>query len=160
MFRNYLKVALRNIRRNKLFSGINILGLAVGMACSIFILLWVQHERSYDKIHKNGDVQHVTFALTTPSSRSSWWWTGVEHHGLMNGKQQWREQFIDTNYFSFFNIPIVAGNPFRAADTANAVAMINEQAAHDMGYAEAEKAIGQLVTINNEKYTVTGIVKN
>src|SRR5688572_27520400 len=54
MFRNYLKVAFRNIRRNKLFSGINILGLAVGMACSIFILLWVQHERSYDKFHKNG----------------------------------------------------------------------------------------------------------
>ena len=55
MLKNYFKVAIRNIRRNKLFSAINILGLAVGMACSIFILLWVQHERSYDKFHTNGE---------------------------------------------------------------------------------------------------------
>src|SRR5687768_6258028 len=55
MLKNYFKVAIRNIRRNKLFSAINILGLAVGMACSIFILLWMQHERSFDKFHKNGE---------------------------------------------------------------------------------------------------------
>jgi putative ABC transport system permease protein len=55
MFRNYLKVAWRNLRRHKAFSLINILGLAIGMTCSIFILLWVQHETSYDKFHANAD---------------------------------------------------------------------------------------------------------
>src|SRR5579864_1753986 len=55
MFRNYFKIAFRNIVRHKAFATINIAGLAIGMACSIFILLWVQNELSYDKFHKNAD---------------------------------------------------------------------------------------------------------
>ncbi|MFC1725285.1 ABC transporter permease [candidate division KSB1 bacterium] len=53
MFRNYLKIALRNIKRQKVFSFINIGGLALGMACFILILLWVQNELSYDKFHND-----------------------------------------------------------------------------------------------------------
>ncbi len=55
MLRNYIKIALRNIRRHKGYSFINITGLAIGMACCILILLWVQDELSYDKFHKNAD---------------------------------------------------------------------------------------------------------
>ena len=51
MFKNYLKIAFRNIVRHKAFAAINIIGLAIGMACSIFILLWVQNEKSYDRFH-------------------------------------------------------------------------------------------------------------
>ncbi|MEO6731411.1 MAG: ABC transporter permease [Ferruginibacter sp.] len=54
MLQNYFKTAWRNIIRNKAFSGINILGLALGMACSLLILLWVQDERSVDNFHANG----------------------------------------------------------------------------------------------------------
>src|ERR1700730_4777804 len=53
MLKNYLKVAIRSLRRNKVFSLINITGLALGMACSLLILLWVQDERSVDGFHKN-----------------------------------------------------------------------------------------------------------
>ena len=49
MFRNYLTVALRNIVRHKLYSFINIAGLAVGLACAILIILFVRDELSYDK---------------------------------------------------------------------------------------------------------------
>ena len=55
MFKNYLKIAFRNIIRHKAYSTINILGLAIGMACSILILLWVQNELSYDRFHVNAD---------------------------------------------------------------------------------------------------------
>src|SRR5260370_20531705 len=55
MIKNYLKIAFRNIIRHKAFAAINIAGLAIGMTCSIFILLWVQNELSYDKFHKNAD---------------------------------------------------------------------------------------------------------
>ena len=55
MFKNYLKVALRNILQHKGYSLINIVGLAVGIACCILILLWVQDELSFDGFHKNGD---------------------------------------------------------------------------------------------------------
>ena len=55
MFRNYFKVALRNLVRHKAFSFINLLGLAVGMACCILILLFVRSELSYDRFHANAD---------------------------------------------------------------------------------------------------------
>ena len=51
MIKNYFKIALRNIIRHKVYSFINILGLAIGMSCTILILLWVQDELSYDRFH-------------------------------------------------------------------------------------------------------------
>src|ERR1700742_858894 len=59
MFRNYLKTAVRNLLRNKSFSVINILGLSLGMACSLLIFLWVQDERNTDKANANKDVYNV-----------------------------------------------------------------------------------------------------
>ena len=53
MIRNYIKTAWRNLRANKFYSVINISGLAVGLATGIMLLLWVQHERSYDKLHQH-----------------------------------------------------------------------------------------------------------
>jgi len=55
MLRNYFRIALRNILRHKAYSTINIAGLAIGMASSILILLWVQHELSFDRFHTNAD---------------------------------------------------------------------------------------------------------
>ncbi len=55
MFGNYLKIALRYLTRQKGYSFINITGLAIGMACAIFILLWVQDELNYDGFHENKD---------------------------------------------------------------------------------------------------------
>src|SRR4029078_12178791 len=54
MFKNYFKLAWRNLVRNKAFSAINILGLALGLACSLLIMLWVADERSVDNFHANG----------------------------------------------------------------------------------------------------------
>ena len=55
MFKNYLKIAWRNLWRNKSFSFINILGLTIGITCTILILLWVQDELNYDKFQANYD---------------------------------------------------------------------------------------------------------
>jgi putative ABC transport system permease protein len=55
MFKNYLKIAFRNLRKQKGFSLINISGLAIGMACCLLILLYVSDELSFDRFHKNGD---------------------------------------------------------------------------------------------------------
>lgn len=52
---NYIKIALRRIKRQKGYSFINIAGLAIGMTCCILIFIWVQHELSYDRFHKNSD---------------------------------------------------------------------------------------------------------
>jgi len=55
MFKNYLKIALRNLNRYKGYSFLNVIGLAIGMAVCILILLWLQDELSWDRFHKNGD---------------------------------------------------------------------------------------------------------
>ena len=55
MFKNYLTVAIRNLKRHKLYSAINILGLAVGMTSSILILLYIQNELRYDHHHEHAD---------------------------------------------------------------------------------------------------------
>ena len=81
MLRNYLTTALRQLRRNKLHAIINVLGLALGMACSALILLYVRHELSYDGYHEKGDriyrvaldhhgpeVDRVTLSLPPPLS--------------------------------------------------------------------------------------------
>src|SRR5258708_4273833 len=54
MLKNYLLIAWRNLRKSKGFSSINILGLALGMACSLLIALWVQDEQHVDAFHANG----------------------------------------------------------------------------------------------------------
>ena len=53
MLKNYFKIAFRNLFRNKVYSLINILGLCIGLACSILILLYVKDEVSYDRFHSN-----------------------------------------------------------------------------------------------------------
>src|SRR3982751_1396441 len=53
MFRNYFKTAFRNLRRNKVYSAINIIGLSLGLACAMLIMLYVKDEVSFDRFHKN-----------------------------------------------------------------------------------------------------------
>ena len=61
MFKNYFITALRNLWRNKVFSVINIVGLAFGITCSLLILLWVQDEYGVDSLHKNRDQLYVVY---------------------------------------------------------------------------------------------------
>ena len=61
MLKNYIRIAFRNLYRNKGFSMINIGGLAVGMASSVLILLWVQNEMSFDRFHKKNDRLYEVF---------------------------------------------------------------------------------------------------
>ncbi|MCK4764311.1 MAG: ABC transporter permease [Candidatus Aminicenantes bacterium] len=70
MFKHYLKIAFRNIIRNRLFTVLNVLGLAVSMACFILIFLWVQDEISYDKFHLNKDELYLI---------------NIKHPGDLNG---------------------------------------------------------------------------
>lgn len=117
-------------------------------------------ERFRESLLKQPGIQDITFGLTTPSSIRNWWWGSVKHHGLKDGEQQFRQQFTDTNYFRFFGIPVIAGRAFTQADTTAPVAMVNEQAAHDMGFLDASQALGQPVQLWGEQYTVSGIVKD
>ena len=63
MFNNYLKTALRNLWKNKAFSFINVMGLALGLACSLLIMLWVNDEYKVDAFHKNGQRLYSVYEM-------------------------------------------------------------------------------------------------
>jgi hypothetical protein len=69
MFKNYLKIAFRSLKKHKGYSFINISGLAIGMAVCILILMWVLNELSYDRFHENADrICRVTMDLEVGST--------------------------------------------------------------------------------------------
>ena len=61
MFKNYFKTTIRNLRKDKTYSLLNILGLALGIACSLLIFLWVQNELKIDAFHKNNNQLYTIF---------------------------------------------------------------------------------------------------
>src|SRR5258708_9534003 len=76
MLKNYFLTAIRNLRKNRGFSAINITGLALGMACSLLILLWVQDERSMDAFHRNGKNLYYIYERTVLGGKTeAWYWT-------------------------------------------------------------------------------------
>jgi len=67
MFKNYFKVALRNLWKNKIYTFINITGLAIGLACCMLIILYTKDEVSYDRFHANApNIYHVVSKVTAP----------------------------------------------------------------------------------------------
>ncbi|MFD1145219.1 ABC transporter permease [Larkinella insperata] len=120
----------------------------------------VLRERFRRQLLQHPEINDVAFALTTPSSNHNWWWRTVHHPNLPNGMSEFRMQYVDTNYFRFFKIPLVAGRSWTRADT-NTVAVINEKAARDFGYQNPEKALGERINLgDNQLFTVMGVVKD
>ena len=65
MFRNYIKIAWRNVIRHKAHTAINVTGLALGMTCCLFIFLWVQDEKGIDNFHQNGKTLYAVYQTIT-----------------------------------------------------------------------------------------------
>src|ERR1700744_1887622 len=76
MLKNYFITALRNLWKQKGFTAINLAGLALGMACSLLILLWVQDERGVDGFHTKGDRLFYVYERNQMGAKEqSWYWT-------------------------------------------------------------------------------------
>ncbi len=154
MLTNYLKIAWRNLIRNKTFSAINILGLALGMATCLLIGLYVFHELSYDRFHEKADrIVRVTFRasmngnkineanvmpLTAQTLRRDYPdvldATRLRVAGelmLTKGNNLVRENavaFADSNFFDVFSFPLVKGNPKTALQQPNTVVISDKMA--------------------------------
>jgi putative ABC transport system permease protein len=184
MIRNYFLTAIRNILRYKGFSFINILGLSIGIAATLLILLWVQDELSFDKFHKHadrlyqveedqyysGEVYHVT--VTPYPSGPVWreeipeienacryqWSFGM----LFNyGEKAFYEDnclAVDSTFFSMFSFPLIKGNPYQLLREPF-TAVLTEKAAEK--YFGNEDAIGKSLNVNNQyEFTVTGMIED
>lgn len=183
MLKSYFTIAVRNLVRNKLFTGLNMLGLAVGLTCSMFIFLWVQDEISYDKFNANADkiyritakLSDVKAAVTPPPLAAA-----IEaeipaiekatrliplHKMITVGTKKFDEKniyYADTNFLKMFSYPLLEGNPSVALSSPDAVVLT--EATAEKYFNGAEAAIGKTIYIDNDitgkQLTVTGVLKN
>ncbi|HEX5026867.1 MAG TPA: ABC transporter permease, partial [Agriterribacter sp.] len=188
MFRNYFKIALRNLLRHKAFSGINIAGLALGMTASLFIFLWVNDERSIDGFHKNSaqlfhvyersyydgkvDAGYSTQGLLAEELKrvipEVQFASGLEYTSApgtlstfeAGGKvNKMQGMFAGPDFFRMFSYPLLQGNTKEALNAPAAIAVSRKMA--EIFFGNPEKAIGQTIIFENkETLKVTAVFEN
>jgi len=184
MIKNYLRVAFRNLRRNKGFTAINIVGLAIGLATCLLILLYVLDELSYDRFNKDadriyrvdGDIKlggnHFITATSPgpmgPALRQDY--PEVEQETRFRGRggflvrkgaQNIREDrvtYADSTLFRVFTLPMIAGDPATALQEPRTV-VITEKIARK--YFNSTDIVGRsLVVDDTRNYKITGVIKD
>jgi len=177
MLKNYFKIAFRNIVRHKAFAAINIAGLAIGMACSIFILLWVQNELSYDQFHKNaatiyrlpgGDATNSgpmvpELKAKIPAIKNFVRFLYVQPATTVfeMGAKRFEEKavfYADSTLLQVFSFPLIKGNAETAMSRPDAVLITEDMAKKYFG---KEDAVGKILKKDNkDNLVVTGVLKN
>ncbi len=178
MLKNYLKITWRNIRNNKIYSFINIMGLAVGMACCILILLWIQDELSYDKFHENYSDLYRTIPELQGSKYSSnpLALAGVfkeqypevrqmarfcQRYWLMKyGDKIFNESgaLVDADFLKMFTFPLTKSTPETVLASQDSIVLTERAASKFFG---SQDPIGKSLLINNNiQLIVTGILKD
>jgi putative ABC transport system permease protein len=182
MFRNYIKVAFRHIKRRKVYSFINILGLTIGMACFILIGLWVKDELSFDRFHQKKDrifrvlnrMQdgsahfQITYALG-PALKAEypeveeacrvWMWYGSHVRYQDKIYAELNIYLSDPTFFKIFSFPFIRGNPETALADRYSIVLTEEMAQKYFG---DEDPIGKILhlTMLEGDFTVTGVIEN
>ena len=182
MLQNYFKLAFRNILKYKFFSAINVLGMSIGIAACLLILLYVVDELSYDRFHANVDRiyqvglhakigdQDINTANTCPpmaetlvkevpgveqATRITRFWGAPT---LKYEDKVFTEDKIfhaDSNFFEFFSFRLIEGDPKTALQEPNTLVLTESIATKYFGN---ESALGKLITVGGtQAYKVTGI---
>jgi len=186
MFKNYFKTAWRNIRKNKLFSFINILGLSIGIATCFIIMLYVQDELSYDKFNKNADnIARVVFHANVnggkidesvvmpplaatmkkdfPEVQDATRINDVGTPKIIYNNAVFKDDrfaLVDPNVFSIFTLPMIEGDPKTALARPDGLVITQEAAEKYFGKADPMGKIIEVNTDSNRVFKVTGIIKN
>ena len=184
MIKNYLTVAIRNLMRHKLYTSINVLGLAIGLACGILILLYIQQEFAVNRSHTLGDRIYKVIREQRGSTQTSytegtsgalgpvleetfpevettvriWRWTVSVQYG--ERKDRYLLAMVDDNFLDVFDFPLIKGDLETAFHTPYSVVITDDMAQHLFGDMDP---MGKTFSIDNRsfpgEYTVTGIVK-
>lgn len=183
MFSNYLKIALRNLRKHLGYTTINLTGLAVGLACCLLIVLFVRDEMSYDRFHEKADqIYRVVLdgsfsgsdlnAPVTPAPMSQALvkdfpevTTATRIFGF-GGQQVLRRDalrfieedilWVDSTFLDVFTFPLLQGNPETALYAPNTLILTESMANKYFG---EENPVGQsLIMGDSTNYEITGVV--
>jgi len=184
MLKNYLLMALRNLRKQKGYALINVAGLAIGMACCILILSFILTELSYDRYHEKADriyrlIANLTLgntpnmiATTNPMSSISMREEFAEVKEVVrlfpyrrapvkHGDIEFYEEgifYADATIFDVFTYPMLKGDPKSALVTANSLVLTEEMAEKYFG---DQDPIGKMLKLNNRHdCKVTGVIQN
>lgn len=184
MIKHYFKTALRNLRKNKAFSFINILGLTVGLTCCLLMVLYIRHELSYDDFQKNGDrmarvimeyseggsVMKGNFTSTKVAPAFKRNFPEVEQAVRMyKGIRVVHYQdklfdeksfmYADSTFFDMFSFKLLKGNPQYALSGPNVVVLTQSAAKKYFG---DDDPIGKIIKVGSTEtdYQVTGVIEN
>ena len=182
MFRNYLKTAFRNLGKNKLYSGINIIGLTAGLAACLLIGVFISHELSYDKFNVNADrIARVTMEYGNAGTVSTTATTGTKvgpqfkrtfpsveeyartflSHGIIKyGDKSFDEQrvlFADEPLFKIFTFKMIEGDAATALDAPDKIVLTSSMAKKYFGN---ENAINKTLSAFGKELKVSGICED
>ena len=182
MFKNYLKTAFRNLGKNKLYSGINIIGLTAGLAACLLIGVFINHELNYDKFNVNADkIVRVTMEYSSAGIINTGATTGTKvgpqfkrtfpaveeytrtfiSHGIIKyGEKTFDEQrilFADQPLFKMFSFNLLEGNARTALDAPDKIVLTRSMAEKYFGN---ENPINKTITAFGKELTVSAICED
>lgn len=183
MFTNYLKIAWRNLVRNKSFSLLNIFGLSIGLAVTALILIWVNYEMGFNQFHEKKDRIYEVYNKYTVDGEI-WTWNSTPKVMASVIKKDYPEveevtryfyentflfsqgdknlkstgTVVDPSFLKIFSFPLVEGNIETVLEDVNALVVTETFAKKMFGDAPA---MGQLVKMDNtDTFKVTGVLKD
>ena len=184
MLKNFFKVAIRNLWRHKGYSFLNIFGLAMGMTCSLLILLWINDERSVDAFHANASRLYSVYERQYYDGKieAGYYTPGVLPAEIkkvipeieMASGFSWRDKntfqvgdkilkeegsHASADFFRMFSYPLLQGSPATALASPVSLAISRKMAADFFGSPQA--AIGKAIRFENRKeFTVTAVFED
>ena len=184
MLTNYFKIMWRGLMKNKFYSFINILGLTIGMASAILILLWIQNEMSHDRFYEKTDRIYLANNRDKVNGKMLAWNNTPKPLGLAikndypevedvvrlneyaanflisTGEKHFsiHGEFADPGFLKMFSLPLLEGNPNTSLNNPNSIVLTQQLAIKLFG---KEDAVGQTVRVDSSDYfTVTGVLKD
>ena len=186
MFKNYFKIAWRNLKRNKIYSLINILGLSIGLSCAMLIILYVKDEVSYDRFHSNvgnmyrivtqaidkngnkgrkdpttGYLQGPRFSQNIPEIKSFVRvQSGNENIKMGTEVNDQDLLYVDSTFFDVFSFPLISGNRHTCLKDPSSVVLSEDAAKKQFGTTDV---IGKIIMLKDDSvfvpHKVTAVAK-
>jgi putative ABC transport system permease protein len=184
MFRNYLRTAWRNLRKNAFYSALNVSGLTVGLATGIMLLMWVRNEFSYDKFHKNyRNIFQLSTHFNANGGEVTWPWAPgpvavlaknvpdvvrivrIENDNdavLSDGAKDKiiggnRVAAVDSGFFKMFSFPFLSRESVAPFPNTNSIILTKSAAKKFFGNADA---LGKIILYSKNSFTVSGIIRD
>lgn len=181
MFRNYLKIAFRNLAKQKGYAFINTAGLSVGMGICLFLVLITQYALNYDKVHENSDriyrladviKQENGQILDVAITPSPWGQAMADNYeeieasvrfmgrgaAVRYGETAMRQgvTYVDAPIFEVFTYPFKFGNPDGALDRPNTIVLTEEMSDR---FFDEQNPVGEILLLDDVPYEITGVLE-